>query len=349
MENFAIVIGIDNYQKANDGLTQLSAAVRDATAFIDWVNDPKGGNVKKEHTFKLLSPDDKHIPTQAEFDREFGIFLDVLRNDLSPKGRFYFYFAGHGVANPYDDGENYLCMADWTKFYSHRALSIADGVSFLSFLGLFEEIVFMIDCCRTTFIRASKGFFGPPNVNLGNAKGKNSLFVALAVPYGEKSNEAPSINPDTGLAENRGVFTEVLIEGLKGRASNASGVVDHDSLTNYLKMEVPKRAQEKKIRQSPPDIEVKFSRDYVGPECTRIMFSSFDRNCNVTFTFTQTGEIKLVNSSNVLMQTYPITQEFEKHNISLPVGVYSLVKDNLRHTEKFFRIEATDQELPITY
>jgi hypothetical protein len=228
-------------------------------------------------------------------------------------------------------------------------LSIADGVSFLRYLGLFEEIVFMIDCCRTTFIRASKGFFGPPNINLGNAKGKNSLFVALAVPYGEKSNEAPSINPDTGLAENRGVFTEVLIEGLKGRASNANGVVDHDSLTNYLKMEVPKRAQEKKIRQSPPDIEVKFSRDYVGPECTRIMFSSFDRNCNVTFTFTQTGEIKLVNSSNVLMQTYPITQEFEKHNISLPVGVYSLVKDNLRHTEKFFRIEATDQELPITY
>jgi hypothetical protein len=349
MENFAIVIGIDNYLKANDGLTPLSAAVADAEAFMDWVSDPNGGNVKDEHLFSLLSPSDQHIPTQAEFENKFASFIEVLRKDRSPKGRFYFYFAGHGVANPDDDSENYLCLANWTKFYSNRALSMADGVSFLSFLGLFQEIVFMIDCCRTTYLRASQGFFGPPNISLGDAIGRNSLFVALAVPYGEKSNEAPTVNPVTGQVENRGIFTEVLIEGLKGKASNAQGVVDHHSLTNYLKMEVPKRAQEKEIRQATPDIEVKFSRDCTGPECTRIVFSSFDRNCNVTFTFTQVGEIKLVNSSNALMETYQITGEFEKRNISLPVGVYSLVTNNQRNTEKFFRIEAMDQELPITY
>jgi Caspase domain len=349
MENFAIVIGIDNYLKAADGLAPLSAAVADAKAFAEWVGDPNGGNVKSEHVFSLFSPDDQHIPTQTEFEDKFGSFIEVLRKDRSPKGRFYFYFAGHGVANPDDDGENYLCMANWTKFYSNRALSMADGVSFLSFLGLFKEIIFMVDCCRTTFIRASRGFFGPPNISLGDAIGKNSLFVALAVPYGEKSNEAPAVNPETGLTENRGVFTEVLIEGLKGKASNAQGIVDHNSLTNYLKMHVPKRAQKKEIHQGAPDIDVKFSRDCSGPECTQIIFSSFDRNCNVTFTFRQTGEIKLVNSANALMETYQITQEFEKHSISLPVGVYSLIKEDLRNTEKFFRIEGNDQELPITY
>src|SRR5918995_4411936 len=104
---WAIVIGIDDYR---GGVAPLSAAVRDAQSFYDWVVDKKGGQVPPENVRLLLGRragerrrrKGERVPTK---DAVIGAINEIMSASEAVGERFFFFFSGHGVISTYANRE----------------------------------------------------------------------------------------------------------------------------------------------------------------------------------------------------------------------------------------------------
>jgi hypothetical protein len=243
-DHWAIVIGIDAYPQ----LRPLSAARKDAARFAEWLERDDGGSLPGANIRLVLSPSEfpddpinaepveKHV-TRAL--KEVG----VLTNERIGQ-RLYFYFAGHGVGPDFDDVGMLLADAEMKQLTNNIGLRLYR--SFFHRFGLFDELVFILDCCRDPVrgIDTHGPRFNlvdppqPPRVN---------DCVILGAPWGEKAFEPA----DATSGERRGLLTTALLEALNGapEAIDPLGRVTSFSLRNYIKNRVQKMAVEKKLKQ----------------------------------------------------------------------------------------------------
>src|SRR5690349_5749704 len=102
MRAHAVIIGIDHYPEHPEW--DLKGTTRDALNFADWVT--KYGGVAAADLTLLLSPPPDQIPAGITFGRpdQATIYetIDAYSDQHKAKGtdRFWFYYAGHGLAPP---------------------------------------------------------------------------------------------------------------------------------------------------------------------------------------------------------------------------------------------------------
>jgi Caspase domain len=245
-DHWGIVIGIDAYPQ----LRPLQAARTDATRFSEWLQSEDGGSLPVSNIKLVLSPSQfpndplDAAPVQRDILR--GLQGIGVRENRRLGQRLYFYFAGHGVGPAFDDVG--MLLADAAMDLLNNNLGLRPYRSFFRTFGLFDEVVFILDCCRDPrggFITQAPPFTWepkplPPRVN---------DCVILAAPWGEKAFEPTA----AASGERRGLLTAALLEALNGKtdAIDPSGKVTSYSVRNYLKKRVPAMAAEKNLQQEP--------------------------------------------------------------------------------------------------
>jgi hypothetical protein len=257
-DDYAIVIGIDSYATKTDesGFSPLTSAVRDANAFMQWLVSPTGGDIHNDPTpgkrriipifsppvlnTQLPSPTDAK-PVKDQVDdamTEFG-FNGIKR----PIGRrFYFYFSGHGISMGSSDVA--MLMANAFKSMESRNIGLRTYREYLQERHLFDEVIFIADCCRN---RETKPIdLGKPGFTVERDKDTPQMKDAtfLAAEYGE---------PSFAISDGQGLLTKALIEGLNGNpeAVDQKGRVTSNTLNNFIPKRVRSLARENLLRQNP--------------------------------------------------------------------------------------------------
>jgi hypothetical protein len=340
MGSYAFVVGVNNYVQDADGLQRLNGAVRDSNNFVDWLKDLKDPLLPDENIFHIRSLDDNNIyPTKNDAENKLRDFINAIGSNVVNE-KLYFYFAGHGVGHPDEVDHNLLCLSDWTKKWSNNAFASVPAISFFRYLGVFKEIIFFFDCCRTRYFRAKLSEFITQNIKCGNFNDA-SVFIAYSTSYDDEAHEYDA-KIENGVLEKRGVFTEVLLKGLKGAAANENGEVDNNSLSAYLMKEVNIFAQKERGFSQKPQCSV-----ILGNGNDRIIFTSIPVvKTQMTFHFETPDEYILNNSRDKTIERIVVDVSNAVVIRQLSKGYYTLIR-NSNKEEKIFRV--TDSDNTITF
>lgn len=190
----ALVIGIDNYPTR-----PLKGAVSDAKSISPLLQI----NGNDTTNFEVKSIYD--ISTKSELLTEIADFFNV-EADIG-----ILYFAGHGYVNELG---GFIVTPDH-KHYD-------EGISMNHILDLangsrIRNKVIILDCCKS-------GVFGNPTKNTSITPINSGTSILTSSRENEVSKE---IN-------GRGVFTNLLIEGLKGGAADVRGHISPGGLYAYI-------------------------------------------------------------------------------------------------------------------
>jgi hypothetical protein len=249
-DQFAIAVGIDTYPS----LRRLTSSVRDATGFLEWLTDEDGGNVDPANVKLIRSP--KELVTDRFDARPIQSEIDRTLRDLGAEAgqrigkRLYFYFAGHGFGPAFDDVGMLMATASMNSLDDN--IGLRDYRKYFHDTGLFDEVVYIIDCCRdsskdTKLVPTSRPRFTADAV--ANRVAHVTDFLVLAAAYGEKAF-APVEVVD---GERRGILTRAVLEALKGdpKALDPAGRVTAATLQVYVKDRVKVLADDANLKQDP--------------------------------------------------------------------------------------------------
>jgi Caspase domain len=218
--NAAIVIGADDY---GTGVRSLSGAVNDAQTFFDWVVNPSGGNVARDHVRLLLAPrPDGGATLQADLPATKDNIVTAI-NDLvaaseragaGPCEYFYFYFAGHGItARVANRDESALVTPGFDKVHPDHSLAVRSLTEFFE-TTLFRDQFFFLDACRDVPWLDREYEIGrwpiPRRRNPGALPAQQ--YILYATPPGLTAAEIGGQWP----GEANGAFTSVLMTALTG-------------------------------------------------------------------------------------------------------------------------------------
>lgn len=243
-DHYAVVIGIDKYSQ----FRRLSSAVEDATRFSEWLKSPDGGGMPKANIHLIVSDEVKKeelgtvpspfqaIPLQTQVDEALARIGVQSRNRIG--SRLYFYFAGHGFGPDFQDVGMLMANAAMERLNSNVGLS--PYRHFFRDWGFFDEVVFILDCCRDEFVTVTQTT--APTFTLGQINQPRrpvNDFIVMAAAHGEKAFQAPE--EETHM--RRGFLTKALLEALnKFEGADVLGRFTDFSLRAYIIKRVPELA-----------------------------------------------------------------------------------------------------------
>jgi Caspase domain len=243
-QDYAIVIGLNDYPSFGARGRPLDGAIEDATRFGLWLTDGAVGGGLPEANCKLIRSTTQPLgPTREAID----IALDAILTRAEETGgrRLYFYFSGHGQARLRDDVA--LCLSHWSTIrFRHAALSSESYRDMLLRCSPFSELVILLDCCRIRSVDAT-GLASEIGcaVPVDDA-GSKRFLVGYAAEFQSAAMEAEAAG-GAGLDDEgpivRGHFTEALLSGLYGGAARDEGGVTARGLKRYLENNVPRIAR----------------------------------------------------------------------------------------------------------
>lgn len=330
-EDYALVVGIDRYP----ALRSLEAAERDALEFVRWLKDEEGGGLPVENIKLIVSsqfnsevevPLHRTQPDQADIDfalTEMGV---GMRSRVGR--RLYFFFAGHGLGPSFDDVA--MVMANASQQLLNHSIGLRDYRSYLIDAAPFDEVVFLLDCCREFSNKViPRGPGLTQNQNQARAFSVQD-FLVLAAEYGRKAFEETE-----GTSEGKqGILSTAVREGLiEGKAADAEGRITAASLRKYLLGRVPELATAAQLRQVPRI-----------PSAPEEMVLATVRAPDVpltTLTITAadglSGDLILRRGDRTIVEQRPISQT--PWTIELPPNLYKI-----EHTEsdQSHFVDATD-------
>ncbi len=228
LKDYALVVGINKY--ADEGfLEALNGPKNDVQHFVDWLESPAGGNVI---LCLLVSDDLGKTPKSGDIVEAVKKLLVLSQGGEVRIGRrLYIFLAGHGVGPDLDDAG--LLTAEATE----DAPTYVEGRRYANLFrgrAVFDEVVLIMDCCRDFDGELPDSVFPfKRKVDAGGAH-KVKHFYAYATGFGKAAREK-----DFG-AEVHGIFSHVLIDGLKGGAVDGEGRITGPSLERYVKKQVKK-------------------------------------------------------------------------------------------------------------
>ena len=337
--DFALIIGINDYTPTNaNGLKTLGGAINDANYFEEWILSSKGADVPIENCRKIISNPSPLAPIQKQIDDAFLEIEDLIITNAKVARRFYFYFAGHGVGLMNSANEVALCLANWSERRRHEALGAEIYKDIFQQYGYFEEIIFILDCCRNSKININPASPSFSPIMPGLHSGKTRVFAAYATQYQDQSFEAAQEN-----SEMRGIFTKVLLDALNGDAPSEDGVITAAGLKDYLEKKVQSEAQIKGFKQI-PQINNAFLND--APFITLFDKKSDNTMCFISFNPTRNNDVELIDNWKVL-ETFDATKSKEIQ-IALPKGLY-LLKDTITGDEKGINVSPSKTEIYVEF
>lgn len=212
MPNWAIVIGIDRY--ADAGMS-LKGAVRDAIQMAAYLTSGDTPLVEPGRVKCLLSrtaaspvPPDSLKADEATLENIFAALQDIA---TKPAGRLFVHFSGHGfLAEGLGGGES-LAPADFKKA---SPLSIRlDSVRDFLRTTRFDEQVLFVDACRNIPAVTFKVNPIAIDTDVHAMRPQVRQYVFCATLRGLTAAESGTPN------DERGVFTQPLIRGLRGEGA----------------------------------------------------------------------------------------------------------------------------------
>jgi len=235
---WAVVIGISAYQHLSPA-AQLHFAHRDAEEFAGFLRSAAGGAIPSGHIRFLANEQ----ATLAEIRAALHTWLVA---SAKPEDAVYFFFAGHGVLDDRDEG--YFVAHDSDPQNLHAtALSFQEVDRTLSSRLKAKLVILVADACHTG--RLGWSSYSPdapiraagPLERIG--QGDRSFLKLLAASSTERSFE------DEQWDGGHGVFTHVLVNGLRGAAnSDNDDTVEASEAIDYVSRLVPERTD---ARQHP--------------------------------------------------------------------------------------------------
>lgn len=248
-DDYAILVGIDNYLY----LDPLKGAQDDIAKFQEWLLDLKGGSVPMKNIHLVLSPPEQDQedpqPLQEKINQKLKK-IGVLNGRWIGR-RLYFYFSGHGYGKIDDVG---MLMGNASPLELGNNIGLRKYRNFFLEWGFFDEIIFILDCCRDPFQRADTGkppFTMPDELFPENPPVVNH-FTILACAYGRKSYEIPKIADTSNKRQKRGILTLAVLEGLKDQmATDSNGNITASSLSEYVNTRIPQLAGINSLKQDP--------------------------------------------------------------------------------------------------
>ncbi|WP_170319947.1 caspase family protein [Polyangium spumosum] len=274
-QDHALVVGVNDYPK----LRSLRGAIADAQAFAGWLLDPGGGGLSARNVRTILSTPDPLSPLGDEIDDALEAVIEQARREGGR--RFYFYFSGHGCTGdrPHDLA---LCLADWSELRRRSSLSSDAWLDVIIRSGAFDEVAFFLDCCRVWAVRAVGR---PPKIDFDRPVERTHaprVFLAYATEFQRPANEVART-----AGEVRGVFTEALVEGLRGAALGQGRMVSAASLKRYLEASTEMRARERGLFQRAEVLDGLASEARFGssthPAILRISFCGWNKEQMVLY------------------------------------------------------------------
>lgn len=319
-DDYALVIGLNDYPRYGSRGRSLQGARADAEAFADWVVDAeRGGGVPADHLVTLFSAPDGSAPRRDDIDLE----LSRLWKDSEQNGarRLYFYFSGHGQAKT--TGDVALCLPHWSIDFRHAALSLDRYKQFLMDCTHFSEVMIFLDCCRVRTVDASGSGSELACAKPSEEATARRHLVAFATEFQTAAYEAEAGDGESDESGPlvRGHFTRALLSGLWGAAAGEDGGVPLRELKAHLEKEVPRLARAAGHAQRPVIVD-----DF--PETAQPLFGTATPipTATVTITFTpdRSGEIVLENGDMDVVRRGPAeTGPWEE---DLPRGWYHLTE-----------------------
>jgi len=247
MANYGIAIGINHYTPpTSQGLKELKGAIQDATEVYKWLINE--ANVPVGNARLVTSTLDPLRPDKTIVDTAITEIIQLILNNGADADRFYFYFAGHGLGVERDSENNGMCMANWNELM-RNGTSLSSKSYKQKFLneGLFKEVVMWLDCCRNTKVNMTPE--NNPGLTLMGQNLNPKWFVGYATQYQSPAFESSVLTASGN--ETRGIFTRVLLEGLRGAAAKNGKPVNADDLRDHLRFYVPREAEKAGYLQKP--------------------------------------------------------------------------------------------------
>lgn len=191
----ALVIGINNYTFA-----PLLGCVRDATDFGSLLRTNEDDTLN----FDVLLQTD--VPRRSRL-RELIVDLFKDQNDTA-----LLYFSGHGMITELG---GYLVTPDYREH--DEGISMNDIITLANRSPSTNKII-ILDCCHSAAITA-------PDLTPGSIGHINEGIIILTAS--KKDEVAMEVN-------GKGVFTNLLIEALKGGAADINGNITPGSIYAYI-------------------------------------------------------------------------------------------------------------------
>ncbi len=281
----ALVIGIDEYA----GTTHLKGCVNDAGAVANTIETNSDGS--PNFAVKLMTSSDGEIMRVNVMKAVEELFSGTCEIAL-------FYFSGHGIVN---SSGGYIVTYDSS---THDP-----GISLDYILGLannskIENRIVILDSCHS-------GSFGTTAIDDGKITHLSEGVTVLTSSHGdEKSKE--------GIGS--GVFTNLLVDALKGGAADLRGYITPGSIYSYIDQALGPWDQRPvfktnitrfiSLRDIDPPVPLSTLREIIS-----IFESPQDQiKLDSTFEFTQEDAIE----ENV--KIFKILQKFAGVGLVVPVG-----------------------------
>lgn len=244
--NWAVVIGIDSYWTER---ACLKGAVSDALRMREWLLDEKGGNVPETNLALILSPTAGNKPAGVEAVEATNAAIvssiaDLLKRSTGEGERLYFFYAGHGLtARVNQRDENALVCSDFTEVLTTNSLALRSLWEFFETVQ-FQDQFFFVDACRNIpweNVEFEVGRWPLPRKRDPGLPPAQQ-FILYATSPGLRSLE----HQEAG--NERGAFTEVLLDGLHGKSKAKAWSSDKQNyqvrwerLVDYVKNELEER------------------------------------------------------------------------------------------------------------
>ncbi|MER8531915.1 caspase family protein [Mesorhizobium sp. M1005] len=245
-DDYALVIGVNDYPEWNKGAKSLKGSVKDATDFRDWLIHKDGGGLAPENAKLVVSTVEPLGPRQWMIDDAFRAIRNQSEGKL--RRRFYFYFTGHGHSRAGSWQQQSLCLANWSPLDAGAALHLESYIKASIGCLKFSESVFFLDCCR---VRAVVPLGQQSELECGDPDARHRYSAIL---FGSDQYE-PTFEGEVN-EEIRGYFTAGLLTVLK------QGTIELSDLLDRLRIIVPDlaRPKEQTVRAVPADTKI-----YLGP------------------------------------------------------------------------------------
>lgn len=238
---YAVIIGID--YRSRDDISHLKYSSEDAKKIYDIFTDPKYGGIPKENATLLLNEKATRVN-----------MLSALRSIKNIDGYIYVYYSGHGAPKMKEDKavDAYLVPYDVSIKDPEIMEDTSITISYLQDIikkSKSKGVMVAIDACfsgggeKSITVKGGKplvGMFAPGLIE--QADPEKVIITSSAM-------EEQSWEDDTEI--KGGIFSNYLIEGLKGKAGKKAWVTVGE-LTDYIKDNVIRTARKLKgVAQNP--------------------------------------------------------------------------------------------------
>lgn len=245
-DDCAIVVGVARYRDSANYPT-LKGPINDVQHIVEWLEDPKRGAVPTANIRKLVTtqalldlpdpplqspPPREWQPSRASIEEDiYSLVLDSAQRLIHrPNGRLYLYFSGHGFTS---DKEDVRSAALFTADAGGAVPANFCGTlcaEALSKLGVFGQIVLIMDCCRDVKLTAPYDGLLITDATAPNAN-QVSVLEVYAAPKGGKAQEGVTEDGLTG-----GFMTHALLKSIAEVPPDIIGRISASALDNYMAM-----------------------------------------------------------------------------------------------------------------